>query len=792
MDPRALLLFLLSAIGSVHAQFGPPRDLVETRWNNGPQCAAAFDADGDGDQDIILATSNEITTRRNDGTGLFTLFEASHQQEYSDPRKLAWGDLDGDGDIDLVQAGWTADSALIWLSNDGNGHFQAEQLLVVNGGEYHEVSLADLDDDGDLDIFHSLYGNARIFRNNGTGQFTLAPTLGDQLYLGLPADVDLDGDLDLVGVDPDYDDVGIRPDTGSDYGPWQVIDDVNGAFIQLLVSDLELDGDSDLVLVFPDHLSVLLNQDSGLYAAAVDLAGGASEITAVRAGDLTSDGKPDLLAADGEGQLIVFANNGDASFAPAVTHAPLDAGYGASDITLMDVDANGALDVLMVRYWSMHARMGDGAGGFGETRVVLPYLYFGAASGDMDGDGDLDILLSSAWVEQESPGEFTVTRTIHVGAVRQKAADFDGDGLVDTYTGWAGDAESDSTYWYHNLGDGQFERISLGDEWPNTVDGQAWDLDADGDLDLLRSGNESGVGVVFDYRNDGAGHLLPAEYDLPGGNDQIRRPAVADFDGDGDPDVACYQYWGPFSVYENEGGSNLAESPAHPIGTFPDRVDFADAGDIDGDGDADLVFETGEILYWYANNGIANGWTAHTIATGIGEDHYPQALGDIDADGDLDVMYRNDDSEVFFRLNDGSGNFGSAILLPGTSYDAQFELVDLDIDGDADLITKDYSSAQVYINTSVDIPAGTPAPHSAGQPVLRPNPVEETTTLELRAPLRSTDRVRILDLSGRLLRAIRGSGKGQVVISRGDLQAGVYLLHITQGGRGSSVRMVVR
>lgn len=790
MTTRSLLLLLLCTAGTAQAQFGPPRNLTEINLNNSAYRTALFDADGDADLDLILATSSEITVRRNDGTGHYLFYETNHTQLCT-PVDLAWGDLDADGDIDLVQAASDLDSALIWLANDGDGHFTAQQKLLSSASEGLEVSVADMDDDGDPDIVLGAYGTSRFFRNNGAGVFDLAANLGSQLVLGLPADVDLDGDLDLVGFYPDQYEVGFRPDTGSNYGTWASIGDADWGCVQLLMLDLELDGDSDLVLVFADHLRVHLNLDSGLFAPAVLLPGGISNMLVVRAGDVNSDGMPDLVALDSERRLLLFVNNGDASFAPLVSQAPLDASVGAEDLALADIDADGSLDAITVRRASVHCHLGDGAGDFGATRVALPELSYGAASGDMDGDGDPDILLSSAWLEQGAPGEFTVMHTIGVGAPRQKAADFTGDGLMDTYTSDESDQEPDSIAWYRNSGDGQFERIPLAASWPDTWDAQAWDLDADGDLDLLRAASGS-IGVIYDYRNDGAGNLIRALYDLPGGLEQVRHLAVADFDGDGDPDVACFQYWGPFSVFENEGAPYLSQSSTHEVGIFPDGIDFAYAGDLDTDGDPDLLVMGGGKLDWVENNGLGNAWPLHPITTNVDEGLNPADLGDIDGDGDLDVIYRRDDNQVVYRMNDGVGNFGSPILVPNAPYGSEMELVDMDNDGDADLILQAFTTVQVRMNYTVDISTTVRIPSHAEEPILRPNPFEEAATLELATPLTATDHVRILDVSGRVLRTIGGTGARALPIERGDLQAGVYVLQVMHGEHSSSVRMVVR
>lgn len=174
----------------------------------GPIDADLFDADGDFDLDLVLASrKGESLFFRNDGTGTFVDANGDFPDQ---PGPYVYGpdvcDVDADGDLDV----WLDNGASNLLEqlfiNDGKGVFKDETATRITGNpgaDDNEVQCADIDGDGDFDVMiASLSNDERVLVNDGTGHFTLAdgafPTVGDST-LGLDlGDVNGDGILDAI------------------------------------------------------------------------------------------------------------------------------------------------------------------------------------------------------------------------------------------------------------------------------------------------------------------------------------------------------------------------------------------------------------------------------------------------------------------------------------------------------------------------------------------------------------------------------------------------------------------
>jgi len=424
---------------------------------------------------------------------------------------------------------------------------------------------------------------------------------------------------------------------------------------------------------------------------------------------------------------------------------------------IADLDADGSLDVLVGKYdgtvrWyrnngtprhALFSIMGDLAG-VNAGADAMP------AVGDLDGDGDLDMVAGNMAgelryfenvgdaenpsyterVDAENPFD-----AIAVGAGSCPfLADFDGDGDLDLVLGQYG---AYAPLYFENTGAAdapQFTELA-GDASPflaaDTVDfpaPYAVDVDRDGDLDVVAGANN---GTVHFYENV-AGQKKRPRFILRGGADNpfdnvevppapavgYCRPALADLDADGDLDILAGNGAGIVAFFENIGTPARTDFVERVTTDFCAQPAFVD---LDGDGDLDLVvgIKYGAFAY-YENTGDATDDPVFVLRTGLDDPFDGLAAGvytvapafaDLDGDGDLDMVvgdllsfglrfFENtgDANNPAFVEQVGAGNPFDGLALG--DYRGKPALVDLDNDGDFDcLVGTKYGSLLYFRNT---------------------------------------------------------------------------------------------
>jgi len=243
------------------------------------------------------------------------------------------------------------------------------------------------------------------------------------------------------------------------------------------------------------------------------------------------------------------------------------------------------------------------------------------------------------------------------------------------------------------------------------------DLDGDADLDIIFAngggyfsrGGEEDLQPLVIYRNDGPqADGTPRFTDVSdaavgGFRSRLRQVAVGDVDDDGDLDLYAPGSWGEAdALFINDGQGAFADEAAERLPTgLASRAGATRFGDIDGDGDLDLVVTdwgqtppyTAGTAHLYRNDGSGR----FTDATdqfpsppdGLGTAPVDVDVLDVDNDADLDLILNNRDGRNLLWINDGTGGFTDVTeaQLPekpsAMSYDV--EPCDVDADGDLDL-----------------------------------------------------------------------------------------------------------
>ena len=682
--------------------------------NSSAHAVAAGDIDNDGDVDMLVANYPDAQPDQvwlNDGLGNFSQGQQLESQGSSD---IELGDIDNDGDLDAITVCLNA-PGIIWR-NMGSGLFE-------KSGETEALntqSLALGDFDGDLDLDAMIGGREdtppnRVLFNDGTGRLAdSGQRLGNSSTHGI-AVADLDGDGDLDGFSANWfggseiwlnDGKGTFTSTGQRLGDSQ--------YLQVALGDVDHDGDFDACVTSPAEPTRLWINDGHAGFSPLELALVTTPAFGVAIGDFNGDGRNDILIGNGapEGEHLVFPNLLFVSRSELSWDCHWYGSERTADFAIADLDSDGDMDAYV-------------ANGFNHPDRV----WLNRAAEDVKRAGDVYFRDSGQSLGRANSNELAL-------------GDLDGDGDLDAVVANIGDEPSST---WLNDGTGHF---TIGMHLPDPVkcfDVGLGDLDNDGDLDAFLTMKGGPDRIWF---NDSLGHFTLSDQKL--GTFLSNLVALADFDGDGDLDawVGCFN---PHHdrVWINDGTGRFEDS-GQLLGM--ERNHSVDTCDVDGDGDIDVLTGTGadypnslwlndghakftrsdELLSGtLASNGFTcgdlngdgfpdlyeTGWTGpDRVWLNDGHGRFRQTgqsghwlrssrarLADFDGDGDLDVYVGN----LAFRpnaicLNDGQGMFSLPVQFLGNSSTNGVALGDLDGDGDIDAFTANSPGQpnRVWLNES--------------------------------------------------------------------------------------------
>ena len=321
------------------------------------------------------------------------------------PTSVTVGDVDGDGDLDLLTANFRGGVSV--RLNDGRGIFSGGQEVSANGN-VRSVTVGDVDGDGDLDFVAPDYGDGTgtvvsVRLNAGNGTFSNGPNVavGTGCYGAALGDVDGDGDLDLLTANGSGG-VSVRLNSGSGtFSGSQHVPVGSNPHI-LALGDLDADGDLDFVTANSNsaNVSVRLNDGSGTFGVGQNIATGGVPFS-IALGDVDGDNDLDVLTADPAGMLRVRRNNGAGLYSGGQDIPVNGTGNSAFSAVLGDVDGDGDLDLLASNAnnggpGTVLVRLNNGSGTFsGSQDVSVGRSAMSVAVGDVDGDGDLDLLAAN-------------------------------------------------------------------------------------------------------------------------------------------------------------------------------------------------------------------------------------------------------------------------------------------------------------------------------------------------------------------------------------------------------------
>ncbi len=359
----------------------------------------------------------------------------------------------------------------------------------------------------------------------------------------------------------------------------------------------------------------------------------------------------------------------NAASSPAIFNSSADwnsiESENSHSVALGDVDGDGDLDLAVANALQNNRLYLNDGNNFSTSPVWTSSNSLNSrdmAWGDVDGDGDLDLAVANHNGKNEIYFNSGTGLTTTPGwqssnswsSVSVSWGDIDGDGDLDLAV--SNQAHQNEVY----LNDGS--TLGTNSYWTSSnslnTNSAIWgDVDGDGDLDLAVGSYDTNNEV---YLNDGS--TLENTPSWTSSNSQYTMMlAWGDIDGDGDLDLAVGNRHQSNEIYLNT-GTSLSTTPSF-VTTETTSTNWISLGDLDGDGDLDMI--AGNREHASTNSSSSNqvyfnsGSTLESSATWTGNarETYGTALGDVDGDGDLDLVVANKNSEsneLFFnQLNDG-------------------------------------------------------------------------------------------------------------------------------------------
>jgi RHS repeat-associated protein len=428
--------------GGLKPTFERNQNLLVTKRTDARGNVTSYEYDAKGNvKSISDSLSGTLpTSSNNNSANIDLLLNGSNYAVGSSPISVAVGDVNGDRIPDIVTANSGSRNISVLRGKEDKTYQPKIDIALGTNSQPTAVALADTDGDGDLDIVVAdsssttsggiSSSNVLILSNNG-GNFTVNsnnPTVGLSPQAMATGDMNGDGKLDIVTLNSDNNRrVSVLLADSSSTSGFSTTNYQLSSYAQnLVLADVNRDGKLDVVAANSSNIFVLLGSGNGSLGNPITSAitiNPSNYTPSLAVADLNADGNPDAIVTkfefgwEGNGNFIVLSGRGNGSF-DSPTNYPFNDNFSSpTSVVAGDLDFDNDVDVVISGSgYSTAPRaevwLNDGSGNLTKADTAsLPYSPTASVLADLDGDGDLDLVVANEYSNTVAPrlnnSEFT-------------------------------------------------------------------------------------------------------------------------------------------------------------------------------------------------------------------------------------------------------------------------------------------------------------------------------------------------------------------------------------------------
>jgi FG-GAP-like repeat len=648
------------------------------------------------------------------------IFSITNYPTGINPISVAVGDLNGDGQLDLVTANIGGDPAapippdgtVSVLLGSGGGTFSAATTNPTGSVLAFSVAIGDLNGDGKLDLAVANYGDPMsgnpggtisIFLGDGDGTFSAATPYSTLTGLAgaqsvAIGDLNGDGKLDLAVADASN---RVPILLGNGDGTFNVQTPLTFSGLNnngsIAIADLNGDGRLDLALTnFGTDLgsgagttvSVLLGQVGGGFSNRTLTTG--TNPSSVAIGDLNGDGRLDLAVANaGSNTVSVLLGNGDGTFQAQTQYAT---GTNPESVAIGDLNGDGRLDLAVANYDSntVSVLLGNVGGGFqAQTQYPTGTNPASVAIRDLNGDGRLDLAVANAGSNNVTVLLNDIAPTITSNGGGDTATISIAENITAVTAVMATDPDAGQTLSYSISGGADAAKFTIG-----SLTGVLSFVTAP-NFELPTDAGGNNVYDVIVQASDGLGGIDTQALAVTVTDVVENAPPIPPVPPGTTADMILRRADGTYEIYDIGNNSILAAAQLGQVGT---DWKFVGLGGFFGGDTTDMLLRSsttgGFEVYDISNNQI----TGAAFLGTVGMDWQVMGFGDFNGDAKTDMALRNVNTGGIETYNISNNQIVGASFLGTVGLNWQFSGIgDFNGDGQADLMLRNSTTGGLEV-----------------------------------------------------------------------------------------------